>query len=244
MRVRVVGVSLFVILLLLIDSCQAQQQVARAGASRIHMPFCRNTTPAELTAKVEQTLAAHDFDRLETLEHQLRDPDIRLVGGVSQIYYCYAGLGGYAGSMMYGYSSPVAFDAKRRLVEQWLLASPGSVAGPFAVSLLESPGGDDGLVAYTFAAQSLMLDNGATVLSSENGLSWPLIKIAYAARDRQFGLRNRDWNTLCKLAVAAEDRAAAQATLVRIAGQWDPAVWDEAIYFEKAAAWAAGPSSR
>jgi hypothetical protein len=107
----------------------------------------------------------------------------------------------------------------------------------YSVSLLQSPGGDAGLVAYSYVAANLMQFNQRSTLLRTTGLSWPIIKSAYATREKLYGLRNRDWNALCNLAIAANDRDTARAAIEKIAGQWDPAVWKERRYFDYAVTW-------
>jgi hypothetical protein len=68
-------------------------------------------------------------------------------------------------------------------------------------------------------------------------LSWPLIQSGYAARERLYGMRNRDWNALVNLALAGVDRGAAKEALVHVGGNWDPVIWKEKSYFDYAVDW-------
>jgi len=121
------------------------------------------------------------------------------------------------------------------LQERWY-GRPGE-AKAYVQSLLKNPGGDSGLVAYSYAANNLMQLNQRETLLRVTGLSWPTIKLAYATRERLYGMRNRDWNALCNLALAGEDRDAAKLALRHIGDNWDPAVWQERRYFDAAVAW-------
>lgn len=111
----------------------------------------------------------------------MRNPDVRLLGGNSQLYHYYGVLGTFSNAR-----------------EQ---------------------------------------SNERSSLLQVTGLSWPTIKSAYATREKLFGLRNRDWNTLLNLSLAAIDPVTAKMALDKIAGQWDPAVWKERQYFDAAVLW-------
>jgi hypothetical protein len=310
------------------------------------LAFPVGMTGAELGAQVEQQLTSRNFDWLDETARQLRNPDIRLIGGNSQLYHFYAALGSYADAALFGYTSQIAFNPKRQLLEQWLSAKPQSLSAhialaqlwlnyawtsrgdgfadkvsteqwralasglekaasycktlndrsdphayfvlmdiargqenprpvldelyaaaiqlyptyfhyysqrannlqerwygrqgelqTYAESLLHSPGGDAGLVAYSYVAFNLMQFNDRSTLYESTGLTWPLVRSAYSAREQRYGLRNRDWNALCNLAVAALDRPAAKQALSRIGDNWDVAVWKERKYFDITVAW-------
>lgn len=104
-------------------------------------------------------------------------------------------------------------------------------------SLATSPGGDAGSVAYSYIAYKLMQGTDRSALLNATGLSWPLIQSGYAARERLYGMRNRDWNALFNLALAGIDRDAAKAALVHIGDHWDPVIWNERRYFDYAVQW-------
>jgi hypothetical protein len=107
----------------------------------------------------------------------------------------------------------------------------------YAQSLLARPGGDPGLVAYSYVANVLMDFYERSSLLNETDLRWPSIKAAYSTRLKLYGLRNRDWNALCNLSLAAGDRATAAEALSHIGTNWDPIVWKEKKYFDAAVAW-------
>jgi Domain of unknown function (DUF4034) len=318
----------------------------RADAST----FPRDTPVAEFCATVESELQKHQFEALDALAHELRDPEVRFIGGNSQLYEFYGVLGAFAGSPVFSCSSRLSFEDKQHLLEQWSAAKPKSLAAHIALgqlwwdagwkergdgyansvgffqwislysdlskaksilaqidtgadphgyyllmeiaqsdagwfsnprttldalysegvkayptyyhfysqravnlqerwygqpgelpaylaSLANSPGGDTGLVAYSFIAYKLMQGTERSVLLRTTGLSWPLIQSGYAARERLYGLRNRDWNALCNLALAGIDRDAGKLALAHIGDNWDPAVWKERSYFDYAVGW-------
>jgi len=102
-------------------------------------------------------------------------------------------------------------------------------------AILRSPGGDDGEVAYSYLAFRLIPLNEERPFEA-TGLSWPLVKTAYATRQRRYGLRNKDWNALFKFAVFADDRSAALDAKQQVRS-WDPHIWGNRAAFEEAVRW-------
>ena len=315
--------------------------------------FTRDTSAEEFCAKIESYLVQHQFEALDRLEIELRDPNIRLIGGNSQLYEFYGALGAFAGTGLFSCNSRLSFDAKRGLLEQWITAKPKSVASHIAMgqfwwnvgygqrgtdyaytvgffdwmssfgsmyrarsavsgielradphggyllmeivqdelylfgnkrkdlddlyraavetypsyfhyysqraqilqvrwfgqpgeleayesSLAATPGGDAGLVAYSFIAYKLMQNTERSILLQTNGLSWKSIQSGYEARERLYGMRNRDWNALFNLSLAGVDRDAAKAALAHIGENWDPVVWLQRKYFDEAVEWTNG----
>jgi hypothetical protein len=121
------------------------------------------------------------------------------------------------------------------LQERWF-GNAGELS-KYNQSLLTQPGGDFGLVAYSYVANTLMAYYPRSTLLNDTGLDWHSIKAGYSARQRLYGLRNRDWNALCNLSLAAVDRATAADALSHIGSDWDPVVWKKQVYFEKAVEW-------
>ncbi len=319
----------------------AHQPAAPAHADPI--TFSRETEVPALCARVESALATHQFASLDATELEMQDPNVRLVGGNSQLDHYYGALASYSDGNLYGCRSTFSLDQKRQLLEQWLGADPGSIAAHIALaqfwshvgwtdrgersadkvtnqqwgmlsvdlekaktalvgvdgrvdphiffvqmdiarelpdprgvldqlyssavkaypnyfhyyaqranilqkkwfgrpdelkgypsSLLQAPGGDSGLVAYSYVAFAVMHENNWGTLLQSGVLSWPILKSAYATRERLYGLRNRDWNVLCGFAMAARDLDTAKAALAKIGDNWDPAVWIERQYFDLA----------
>jgi hypothetical protein len=322
--------------------------VSSANASAATFP--RGTPVAEFCESVESKLLKRQFEALDGLESELRDPDIRLIGGNSQLYEFYGALGGFATQGLFSCNSRVSFDEKRELLEEWIAAKPKSLGAHIALgqlwwnaaykergegyaitvgffqwiseysdlykaqsalanidiradphgyylsmeiaqgefawftneratldalyseavrayplyfhfysqraeilqvrwygqpgelnayeeSLARLPGGDAGLVAYSFIAYKLMQNTERSILLKTNGLSWPLIQSGYAVREHLYGMRNRDWNALLNLALAGVDREAAKAAVAQIGDNWDPVVWKERRYFDYAVGW-------
>jgi hypothetical protein len=308
--------------------------------------FPNTITLADLGNQVEVHLASHNFDWLDQTAQELRNPDVRLIGGNSQLFQFYGAVASYEDGIAPGNTREMPFDTKRQMLEQWLSAKPQSLAAHIALaqlwvfygwngrgeaytdkvtaeqwrllasgmekassyckgvdgrsdphmyylrmeiskgtssprrvrdelyvsaikayptyfhfyrqrandlqekwagqkgelqayvaSLVRSPGGESGLVAYSYAAYNLMLNIDRSSLYDSTGLTWPLVRSAYATRQQRYGLRSRDWNALCNFAVAAQDRSAAKEALVKIGQDWDPAIWKERKYFDSAVAW-------
>lgn len=306
---------------------------------------------AEFCATIESKLVERRFDALDSLEAEFRDPNVRLTGGMSQLYEFYGILGAFAGSKNYSCNSQLSFDQKHALLEKWKESQPESIAAHIALaqlwwaagwtergngyvdtvgffqwitlysdlrkaksilaevdsradphsyylsleiaqsdfspfddrrakldglyheavkdypsyyhfysqraedlqvrwhgepgelktylgSLAQSPGGDAGAVAYSFAAYRLMQENQRSILLATTGLTWPLIESGFQTRERLYGLRKRDWNALLFLAIAGIDRDVAKAALLRVGNDWDPLIWQERHYFDYAVKWA------
>lgn len=333
-------------------TCLVGVSTAAAPAASA-LAFSRDTPVETLCARVESALVARDFDSLESAERAMRDPNLRLAGGNSQLYHYYGALADFSGRGLFSCTSQLSFDQKRQFLEQWAAAMPRSVAAHIALSqlwtnagwdargdnyrdqvtdeqwntlatdlaaaksalagiegradphlyyvateiargqpdprpvldkiyaaavkafpsyfhyysqrvsmlqerwygepgelrtysatLLQSPGGDAGLVAYSYVAYGLMQSNERSTLLQTTGLSWPIVKSSYARREKLYGLRNRDWNALLNLSLAAVDPSAAKDALGKIAGQWDPVIWKERQYFDYAVSWTVENSGR
>jgi hypothetical protein len=95
--------------------------------------FPRDTPVAEFCGNVESKLMKRQFEALDGLESELRDPDIRLIGGNSQLYEFYGALAAYATMGLFSCTSRVPFDEKRELLEQWIAAKPQSLGAHIAL---------------------------------------------------------------------------------------------------------------
>lgn len=130
------------------------------------------------------------------------------------------------------------YSQRADLLQSKWFGKPGELTA-YIESVLQTPGGNNGLVAYSYIASMLLRTiSSGDLFKPEVGFDWPTLKNAYKVRENQYGLRNRDWNALLNLAVAARDRGSALDALDRIGNDWNSAVWSERRYFEQAAAWA------
>jgi hypothetical protein len=98
--------------------------------------FSRDTPAAEFCGAIEAKLVGHEFEALDRLELELRNPDVRLTGGISQVYEFYGILGAFAGSTNYSCTSQLSFDRKQELLEQWLASKSSSIAAHVALAQL------------------------------------------------------------------------------------------------------------
>jgi len=90
-----------------------------------------------------------------------------------------------------------------RLQEKWY-GSPGQLAS-YAESLLHSPGGEIGQIAYAFVAGTLRSEDSAADVLQRKWLPWPSVKQAYQVMEKRYGFSNGDWNSLVDYINAAED---------------------------------------
>jgi hypothetical protein len=118
--------------------------------------------------------------------------------------------------------------------EKWY-GGPGDVE-QLARSVLAKPGGETGLIAYSYIAAMLSECNCNDVFH-KLGLSWKEVKAGYEARRAKYDLRNRDWNKLCLLAATAGAPADAKEALDQVGTDWDPTVWNTRANFEGARHW-------
>jgi len=121
------------------------------------------------------------------------------------------------------------------LQEKWY-GRPGELA-TFTRSLLTSPGGHNGQIAYSYVTSRLFSEFHATDLFTYTGLSWPQIKEAFLTRDKAYPLENADWNRLLHMAVSANDHVFASEALKHIGKDRDENIWDDKGEFEKAVSW-------
>jgi hypothetical protein len=98
--------------------------------------FPRDTPAAAFCGSVEAKLMKRQFEALDGLERELRDPDIRLTGGNSQLYEFYGALGAFATMGLFSCTSRVPFDEKREFLEQWIAAKPKSLGAHIALGQL------------------------------------------------------------------------------------------------------------
>jgi hypothetical protein len=100
-------------------------------------------------------------------------------------------------------------DRAQALQEKWY-GEPGELA-KYTQSLLSSPGGENGQIAYTYVAGRMMGAYGQEALFEKTGLIWPLLKDAYATRARRYGEGAGELRTQLTYAIAANDREFAAA---------------------------------
>ena len=117
---------------------------------------------------------------------------------------------------------------RAELLQQWL-GDAGELEN-YTQSLLDNPAGEDGQIAYTYAASRLSFQYSREDIFAKTGLVWSQVKNAYATRQKLYGLNNHDWNVFLELAVSGNDKPAAIEALSHIGNDWDKAVWRDKVY--------------
>jgi hypothetical protein len=129
-------------------------------------------------------------------------------------------------------------DRADRLQERWF-GYPGELAR-YTNSLLTSPGGDDGQVAYTYVASRLAkqyYDEHEDIYTG-TGLTWPLLKTAYEVRAKHYGALPADWGFLLYFAECANDRESARDAIRHLSGKWVGGPWHNKEEFDAVVGWA------
>jgi hypothetical protein len=110
-----------------------------------------------------------------------------------------------------------------------------------AESQLRDPGGDIGLVTYSFIAEQAVEADRDSDYFAATGLSWEKIKESFATRKRLYGLSVHDWNAYGYIAFMASDREAAREAYANFAPNWDSTIWrDQKLYFQRMLPWING----
>lgn len=128
------------------------------------------------------------------------------------------------------------YSQRASLMQESWYGRPGELQA-YAQSLRAKPGGDNGLIAYSYVTWEMVKFIGGKKAMQEGFLQWPSIRDSYAARAKHYGLRNRDWNILCSLAVTAGDRPTARIALAQIGTDWSSNAWRDQKEFNKWAEW-------
>ena len=66
----------------------------------------------------------------------------------------------------------------------------------------------------------------------QTNVSWERVQLGFIARERVYGLGQRDMNEFAWMASATGDRGAAREVIGRIRGAWDPLVWRDAFAYD------------
>ena len=122
------------------------------------------------------------------------------------------------------------------LLERWY-GEPGEAAA-FTKTLLTTPGGDEGLIAYFSVARVFLgVERNFSVLFDGSGVAYPTLAKAFAVRSATVGVSNADVNVLMYYAVAALDKKTAAMLAKKIGDKWEPSVWTEKKYYDAAVTW-------
>ena len=130
----------------------------------------------------------------------------------------------------------ISYSNRADILQQKWFGQPGELAA-YTQSLLLSPGGEEGKIAYSYVADRLVGQYRWEELFTVTGLKWPLVKEAYAIREKKYGMNNNNWNILLSLAVAGRDMPTAKIAVQHIGNDWDTEVWKDKRYFDQTVAW-------
>lgn len=130
----------------------------------------------------------------------------------------------------------ISYSNRADILQPKWFGEPGELA-TYTQSLLSSPGGEDGKIAYSYVADRLVGQYRWEELFTVTGLKWPLVKDAYAIREQKYGMNNNNWNILLSLAVAGGDIPTAKMALQHVGSDWDLDVWKDKKYFDQTVKW-------
>ena len=122
------------------------------------------------------------------------------------------------------------------MLPRWY-GGPGEAAA-FTQSLLTSPGGETGLIAYfDVATQALDLEHRYQELLGFSGVAYPTLVKAFAARASAFGVSKTDMNVMMYYALAARDFKSASLLSEKIGDDWEPTLWGDREHLNATLAW-------
>lgn len=171
-------------------------------------------------ADPEVLYTAIDISAIQTPDHELNDRLYHQAIGLFPWYYPFYGQHG------------------RYLQQNWL-GKDGEL-DDFLYELSNS-GGSDGLVAYSFVANQLLLGNQyrPDLFSNETGLDFVTTIKAYQVREERYGLRDHEWNSIFYMTIAAVTGCeTGHLALVQTEGRWSPEVWgNDREFYESDLTW-------
>jgi len=131
------------------------------------------------------------------------------------------------------------YSSRYRFLQERWFGQPGE-AHAYLDSLLQSPGGDEGKIAYVEAATTALdFERTPASLLSFSGVSYHRLVDAFGARQRTVGLTDHDWNVLMYYAVAALDRNGVAFVAQKIGDHWEKALWGTKDSYERWVGWSA-----
>jgi hypothetical protein len=131
------------------------------------------------------------------------------------------------------------YSQHAQYIEKKWYGQPGEVA-QYLKHLSAPENGIDGMLEYAYATNQLRQDTPRNLLFKDDiGLDFGTVIAAYQVREEQYGLRDRDWNTILYLAIGAErGRDVVDLALKETNGRWSPEVWhDQHASYESDIAW-------
>ena len=121
------------------------------------------------------------------------------------------------------------------LQERWFGRS--GEAAKYLASLLISPGGDDGAIAYAAVAFNAIGLSDSWRAVEVSGVKYDELVRAYVVKKKALGLTDDDWNALLYYSVAARDKQGARAAIAKLDGRWSARVWNVKSNFDSVVSW-------
>ena len=107
----------------------------------------------------------------------------------------------------------------------------------FAEEVSNRVGGEKGDILY-FEITSLKACQCDAEKDAMQNMSWPRIKLGYAALGQMYGVSSLKRNRFASMAIKAGDKEAARTEFAVIGTEWDKEVWKNNSEFENAKSWA------
>jgi hypothetical protein len=107
----------------------------------------------------------------------------------------------------------------------------------FAEEVSNRVGGEKGDILY-FEITSLKACQCDAEKDAMQNMSWPRIKLGYAAMEQMYGVSSLKRNRFASMAVKAGDKEAAKTEFAVIGTEWNKEVWKNNSEFENAKSWA------
>src|SRR5580692_6560551 len=107
----------------------------------------------------------------------------------------------------------------------------------FAEEVSNRVGGEKGDILY-FEITSLKACQCDAEKDAMQNMSWPRIKLGYAALGQMYGVSSLKRNRFASMAIKAGDKEAARTEFAVIGTAWDKEVWKNNSEFENAKSWA------
>jgi hypothetical protein len=106
----------------------------------------------------------------------------------------------------------------------------------FAEEISNRVGGQEGDFLY-FEIASLLACQCDPDKNALQNMSWPKIKLGYAALEQLYGVSDLKRNRFASMAVKAGDKPAAREALADIGDNWEKSVWVSSAKFQNAKTW-------
>lgn len=227
-------------------TAQPQSLTARLAMAKLLISYAWAARGGGYSDTITEEMAKHYAERLQAAAAYVKGLDPKLDPQIFSIYIKLARGSQNARALMDAiyiegtktFPQYYHLYASRAdiLQEKWF-GGPGELQ-EYTQSLLTSPGGEIGQIAYSIAAVRLFYQYKGSEVYSRTGLLWPKVRETFAVREKVYGLDNADWNVLLAFSVDANDQASAHEILPHVGTNWDKGVWHDKATFDSAVAWA------